>query len=146
MLFQKRAGVAVMIEQQPARRVGIPVHGGVHDVGVFFADIALGIVDRLARQIAAQNQLAAAQGGRAAADGAAGDPAMVKQSIDNLATGVQSLVQHMRTEQQLLRDWVENQGEQNRRLANAMEDMTQALQNGQTDLFSSRRPDPSPGE
>lgn len=103
-------------------------------------------VDRLARQIAAQNQLAAAQGGRAAADGAAGDPAMVKQSIDNLATGVQSLVQHMRTEQQLLRDWVENQGEQNRRLANAMEDMTQALQNGQTDLFSSRRPDPSPGE
>jgi hypothetical protein len=34
------------------------------------------------------------------------------QAIANLADGIQNLVQHMRTEQQLIRDWVEAQAEQ----------------------------------
>lgn len=37
-------------------------------------------------------------------------------AIANLADGIQALVQHMRTEQQMIRDWVEAQAEQNREL------------------------------
>ena len=37
-------------------------------------------------------------------------------AIANLADGIQSLVQHMRSEQQLIRDWVEAQADQNREL------------------------------
>lgn len=37
-------------------------------------------------------------------------------AIANLADGIQALVQHMRTEQQMIRDWVEAQSEQNREL------------------------------
>ena len=34
-------------------------------------------------------------------------------AMANLADGIQALVQHMRSEQQLIRDWVEAQAEQN---------------------------------
>ena len=34
----------------------------------------------------------------------------------NLAEGVQSLVQHMRAEQQMIRDWVEAQAQREREL------------------------------
>ena len=44
-------------------------------------------------------------GGRAASD-----------AMANLAEGVQSLVQHMRAEQQMLRDWVEAQAEREREM------------------------------
>ncbi len=37
-------------------------------------------------------------------------------AIANLADGIQSLVQHMRTEQQLIRDWVEAQADQSKEL------------------------------
>jgi hypothetical protein len=37
-------------------------------------------------------------------------------AIGNLAEGIQSLVQHMRAEQQMIRDWVEAQAEQGREL------------------------------
>ncbi|QXX75934.1 flagellar motor protein MotA [Methylovirgula sp. HY1] len=37
-------------------------------------------------------------------------------AIANLADGIQSLVQHMRSEQQLIRDWVEAQAEQGKEL------------------------------
>jgi hypothetical protein len=84
-------------------------------------------VDRLARQVAAQNQLAAAQPSASTQGGA--EAADVKQSIDSLAAGVQSLVQHMRSEQQMLRDWVEEQGEQNQRLTAVMEDVSSSLSN-----------------
>ena len=33
-------------------------------------------------------------------------------AIANLADGIQSLVQHMRSEQQMIRDWVEAQADQ----------------------------------
>lgn len=79
-------------------------------------------VDRLARQVAAQNQIAGSQSGSGG-----GDPAAMKQSIDSLAAGVQSLVQHMRSEQQMLRDWVEEQGESTKRLANVMENVSRSM-------------------
>lgn len=84
-------------------------------------------VDRLARQIAAQNQLSSAQSGSSASTAGAGNQAEVKQSIDSLAAGVQSLVQHMRSEQQMLRDWVEDQGEHTKRLATVMEDVSRTM-------------------
>jgi len=87
-------------------------------------------VDRLARQIAAQNQLSSAQTGSASSAAGAGNQAEVKQSIDSLAAGVQSLVQHMRSEQQMLRDWVEDQGEHTKRLATVMEDVSRSMANG----------------
>lgn len=86
-------------------------------------------VDRLARQVAAQNQLSSAQTGSSASSAGAGDQAEVKQSIDSLAAGVQSLVQHMRSEQQMLRDWVEDQGEHTKRLATVMEDVSRSMAN-----------------
>lgn len=42
-----------------------------------------------------------------------GDPSQQRAALANLADGIQSLVQHMRAEQQQIRDWVEAQAEQN---------------------------------
>jgi hypothetical protein len=42
-------------------------------------------------------------------------------AMANLAEGVQSLVQHMRAEQQMIRTWVENQAEQNRELKKTLD-------------------------
>jgi hypothetical protein len=44
----------------------------------------------------------------AMADGAANNRAAT-QALANLAEGIQGLVQHMRAEQQMIRDWVEAQ-------------------------------------
>ena len=41
-------------------------------------------------------------------------------AMANLADGIQSLVQHMRSEQQLIRDWVEAQAEQNAEIRNLL--------------------------
>ncbi|TAL77583.1 MAG: flagellar motor protein MotA [Beijerinckiaceae bacterium] len=41
-------------------------------------------------------------------------------AIANLADGIQSLVQHMRAEQQLIRDWVEAQADQGRELKSVL--------------------------
>ena len=38
----------------------------------------------------------------------------------NLAEGIQSLVQHMRAEQQMIRDWVEAQAEQNNEMKDVL--------------------------
>lgn len=94
-------------------------------------------VDRLTRQVAAQTQLAAAQTASTGVE----DPEIIKKSIDNLAVGVQSLVQQMRSEQQLLRDWVEDQGEQSRNLTEVMEQVSAAMARSSTGLR-----DPEPGE
>jgi hypothetical protein len=53
---------------------------------------------------------------RSALEKLSGDPGQQKASsaaMANLADGIQSLVQHMRAEQQQIRDWVEAQAEQN---------------------------------
>ncbi len=42
-------------------------------------------------------------------------------AMANLAEGVQALVQHMRSEQQLIRSWVEQQAEQNRDIKKALD-------------------------
>ena len=42
-------------------------------------------------------------------------------AMANLAEGVQSLVQHMRSEQQLIRSWVDQQADQNRDIKKALE-------------------------
>lgn len=99
-------------------------------------------VDRLTRQVAAQTQLAAAQ----TASSGVEDPEIIKKSIDNLAVGVQSLVQQMRSEQQLLRDWVEDQGEQTRNLTEVMEQVSAAMARSSTGLSQGSLRDPEPGE
>jgi hypothetical protein len=42
-------------------------------------------------------------------------------AIANLAEGIQGLVQHMRSEQQLIRDWVEAQAAQQRDIKRLLE-------------------------
>ncbi|MCB1540985.1 MAG: flagellar motor protein MotA, partial [Rhodoblastus sp.] len=42
-------------------------------------------------------------------------------AMANLADGVQALVKHMRAEQQMIRDWVEQQAAQNREIKKALE-------------------------
>lgn len=47
-------------------------------------------------------------------------------AMANLAEGVQGLVKHMRSEQQMIRDWVEAQSEQQRELTEALQRLTKA--------------------
>jgi hypothetical protein len=42
-------------------------------------------------------------------------------AMANLAEAIQGLVSHMRTEQQLIREWADGQGEQNREIRNLLE-------------------------
>ncbi len=48
-------------------------------------------------------------------------------AVANLADGVQALVQHMRSEQQIIRDWVEAQAEQGREVKNVLERLADEL-------------------
>jgi hypothetical protein len=43
------------------------------------------------------------------------------EALEGLATGVQALVRHMRQEQQMIRDWVEQQADRQARLQAALE-------------------------
>ncbi len=45
-------------------------------------------------------------------------------AMANLAEAIQGLVQHMRTEQQMIRDWAESQAEQNREVRRLLESLT----------------------
>ncbi|HMN85020.1 MAG TPA: flagellar motor protein MotA, partial [Bauldia sp.] len=49
-------------------------------------------------------------------------------AMANLAEGIQGLVQHMRTEQQVVRSWVETQSEQQREVKALLETISRALQ------------------
>jgi hypothetical protein len=42
-------------------------------------------------------------------------------AMANLADAIQGLVQHMRSEQQLIREWADGQGEQNRDIKRLLE-------------------------
>jgi hypothetical protein len=53
------------------------------------------------------------------AEGAGGRGAT--QAMTNLAEGIQGLVQHMRAEQQMIRDWVEAQAARERELKQVLE-------------------------
>jgi len=48
-------------------------------------------------------------------------------AMANLAEGIQGLVQHMRSEQQVIRSWVETQSEQQREVQNLLETIAEAL-------------------
>ncbi|WP_421726702.1 flagellar motor protein MotA [Bauldia sp.] len=50
-------------------------------------------------------------------------------AMANLAEGIQGLVQHMRSEQQVIRGWVETQSEQQRDMQQLLETISRALQN-----------------
>jgi len=45
-------------------------------------------------------------------------------AMANLAEAIQGLVQHMRTEQQMIRDWAESQAEQNREVRRLLEHLS----------------------
>jgi hypothetical protein len=74
-------------------------------VGVFSNDLALAL-----------NRLAAAVN--------EGSGKAATQAMANLAEGVQGLVQHMRAEQQMIRDWVEAQAARERELKQVLERLT----------------------
>lgn len=50
------------------------------------------------------------------------------QALANLAEGIQGLVQHMRTEQQMIRDWVESQAAQQREMKTTLEKLNSDLE------------------
>ena len=45
-------------------------------------------------------------------------------AMANLAEAIQGLVAHMRTEQQMIREWADGQGEQNREIKRLLERLT----------------------
>ena len=57
------------------------------------------------------------------ADGASNNRAAT-QALANLAEGIQGLVQHMRAEQQMIRDWVEAQASREKDLKRLIERLT----------------------
>jgi hypothetical protein len=59
---------------------------------------------------------------------AAGSSQRATTAMANLAEGIQGLVQHMRSEQQVVRSWVESQSDQQREIRNLLETISRALQ------------------
>ena len=66
------------------------------------------------------------EGGMQQQDG--GSTQRATTAMANLAEGIQGLVQHMRTEQQVIRSWVETQSEQQRDMQQLLETISRALQ------------------
>jgi hypothetical protein len=54
----------------------------------------------------------------------AGSNKAATNAMANLAEAIQGLVHHMRTEQQMIRDWVDSQAEQHREIRRLLELMT----------------------
>ena len=67
-------------------------------------------------------------GGAEAAGAGAGSTQRATTAMANLAEGIQGLVTHMRSEQQVVRGWVERQSEQQREMQSLMETIARALQ------------------
>jgi hypothetical protein len=65
---------------------------------------------------------------RAAEPEAGGSTQRATTAMANLAEGIQGLVQHMRSEQQVVRSWVETQSEQQREVQALLETIAKALQ------------------
>jgi hypothetical protein len=66
--------------------------------------------------------------GAAVTDQSTGGTQRATTAMANLAEGIQGLVQHMRSEQQVVRSWVETQGEQQRQVHALLETIAKALQ------------------
>jgi hypothetical protein len=83
-------------------------------------------IERLSRTLLeSRNGDAAAA---AAAGAGAGGTQRATTAMANLAEGIQGLVTHMRSEQQVIRGWVERQSEQQREMQTLMETIARALQ------------------
>jgi hypothetical protein len=76
-------------------------------------------IERLSRTI---------QEGRGNSNEAQAGTSRATTAMANLAEGIQGLVQHMRTEQQVVRSWVETQSEQQREIQAVLESIARALQ------------------
>ncbi len=57
----------------------------------------------------------------------AGSSRATSQAMANLAEGIQGLVQHVRTEQKMMREWAESQADQQKRIETLLENLTTAL-------------------
>jgi hypothetical protein len=66
-------------------------------------------------------------GGPQAQGAAAGTSQRATTAMANLAEGIQGLVQHMRSEQQVVRSWVETQSEQQKEVQALLETIAKAL-------------------
>ncbi len=75
-------------------------------------------IERLARTI---------QDSRSTELAAGGSTQRATTAMANLAEGIQGLVQHMRSEQQVIRSWVETQSEQQREVQSLLETIARAL-------------------
>ena len=51
-------------------------------------------------------------------------------AMANLAEAIQGLVAHMRTEQQMIREWADGQGEQNREIRRLLERLAKQPEKG----------------
>ena len=60
--------------------------------------------------------------------GHGGEQSRATTAMANLAEGIQGLVQHMRSEQQVVRSWVETQSEQQKEMKTLLETISRALQ------------------
>ena len=87
--------------------------------GVTTAEDLRVAIERLARTIQENGG-----GGQAGA----GSTQRATTAMANLAEGIQGLVQHMRSEQQVVRGWVESQSEQQREVQALLETIAKALQ------------------
>jgi len=75
-------------------------------------------------RLAVERLTAALQEGGA---GAPGSSQRATAAMANLAEGIQGLVQHMRSEQQVVRGWVEQQADQQRDIQQLLEVIARAL-------------------
>ncbi len=75
-------------------------------------------IERLARTVQ--------EGGGQAATGG-GSTQRATTAMANLAEGIQGLVQHMRSEQQVIRSWVESQSEQQKDMKKLLDSISRAL-------------------
>jgi hypothetical protein len=91
--------------------------GGAGEVGHVGADNGE-LRDVLERLRTTLQEVTATEGPLAAASSRSTSTAMA-----NLADAIQGLVQHMRTEQQMIREWADAQGEQNREIRKLLEAM-----------------------
>ena len=83
-------------------------------------------IERLSRTI--QEGGGGAAAGQPALGGTGNASQRATTAMANLAEGIQGLVQHMRSEQQVVRSWVESQSEQQRELRTLLETISRALQ------------------
>jgi hypothetical protein len=87
--------------------------------GVTTAEDLRVAIERLSRTI---------QEGGTAQSAGGGSTQRATTAMANLAEGIQGLVQHMRSEQQVIRSWVETQAEQQRDMKELLDSISRALQ------------------